>query len=45
MGNKDAAKREYKKKPQPKPKPAAGRKREDVNQTATRIAGEAAEKK
>ena len=37
MGNKDTGKREVKKKPQPKPKVAPGRKREDVNQTTTRI--------
>jgi len=44
MGNKNAAKREVKKKPQPKPKPEPGRKREDFSQSAARIASAGTEK-
>jgi hypothetical protein len=44
MGNKNKGKREEKKQAKPKPKVAPGRKREDANQTAARIARESTEK-
>jgi hypothetical protein len=44
MGNKNKGKREEKKQPKPKPKAAPGRKRDDFNPTAARIAGDTAGK-